>query len=160
MQSARHSSQRPRLFAAEGVFWLVVTVFVLAAIPAKSQESVITLAMARHSQPSLGNFTTSRSHASTQPVRPPASPVLQGVGSEKSGPEIKNDFSSDLLLEKQSQPRANGLILFAHKNPAFDRSMTVQAGYEQLWNNGSILRKICPDDQEPGFACVRASFSF
>ena len=38
--------------------------------------------------------------------------------------------------------------------------MNVRAGYKEFWDNTSVLRKISPDEQEPGIAYVQASFRF
>ena len=38
--------------------------------------------------------------------------------------------------------------------------VTVEAGYGQIWDDKSMLQKICSDYQDPGCAYVRAHFSF
>ena len=117
----------------------------------------MTLTMA---QPADRNFTDVRDYSHAAPVLSPVVLAGQNDGRKKSEAEIKNDFPSAAPLEKQHQPHHDGLILFARKKPGSNRSMSVQAGYEPVWGNDSILRKISPDEQAPGFACVKASFNF
>jgi hypothetical protein len=38
--------------------------------------------------------------------------------------------------------------------------MMVSAGCGQIWGDASMFRKICPDHQDPGWAYVKASFTF
>jgi hypothetical protein len=38
--------------------------------------------------------------------------------------------------------------------------MLVSAGCGQIWGDTSILKKICPEHQDPGWAYVKASLSF
>jgi hypothetical protein len=38
--------------------------------------------------------------------------------------------------------------------------MMVSAGCGQIWGDASMLKKICPDHQDAGWAYVKASFSF
>jgi hypothetical protein len=41
-----------------------------------------------------------------------------------------------------------------------NEGMIVSAGYGQIWGDASMFRKICPDHQDPGWAYVKASFTF
>ena len=120
----------------------------------------MTLAMARHSRPLENIFTASSSYSPAGPVRSAVILIHPEVGLEKSQSKIKNDFSSGSLLEKQSQPGFGDPLLLARENLGSNRSVSVRAGYEQGWGDGSVLQKISPDEQEPGFACIKASFSF
>jgi hypothetical protein len=79
---------------------------------------------------------------------------------EPSGSKAKDDFYSNALLEKQVPSGRGDPLLLARENLGANRSVSVRAGYEQSWGDESMLRKISPDEQEPGFACVKASFSF
>jgi len=117
----------------------------------------MTLAMA---QPARKNFTDVRDYSPAAPVLSPVILGGQNDGQKKSELEIKNDFLSGQLLERRSRSAFGDPLLIARENLGYNRSVSVQAGYEQAWGDSSVLRKISPDEQEPGFACVKASFSF
>ena len=38
--------------------------------------------------------------------------------------------------------------------------MMISAGCGQIWDDASMMKKICPDHPDPGWAYVKASFSF
>jgi hypothetical protein len=157
VQCIGHSSRLLRFLAAEKIPCIIISFLVSAATPACSQESAMTLAMA---QPASENFTAIRAYPPAAPVLSPVVLAGQNDGQKKTEPEIKNDFPAGTLLEKQSRPGFGDSLLLARENLGSKRSVSLRAGYDQGWGDGSILRKISPDEQEPGFACVKASFSF
>jgi len=40
------------------------------------------------------------------------------------------------------------------------KQLTVEAGYGRMWDETSMLQKLCSDYQDPGYAYVSAHFSF
>ncbi|HTX21486.1 MAG TPA: hypothetical protein VMD27_06490 [Candidatus Aquilonibacter sp.] len=120
----------------------------------------MTLAMVRPILPVEKNLMLIHSDSPAQPVSSIAVSDRQKIEAEKSNPEVKNDFSSEARLERQTEPSANRPLLLVHENLGPNRSMNVRAGYRDFWGDESVLRKISPDEQEPGFAYIQASFHF
>ena len=116
--------------------------------------------MVRPILPVEKNLMLIRSDSPAQPVSSIAVSDRQKIEAEKSNPEVKNDFSSEARLERQTEPSANRPLLLVHENLGPNRSMNVRAGYRDFWGDESVLRKISPDEQEPGFAYIQASFHF
>jgi hypothetical protein len=74
------------------------------------------------------------------------------------------DFSSDSRLEKQSGSNQRDLFQLVHKKLYADgrtgKWMDVAAGYGQICQFESSITKNTADLERPGFAYLRASFSF
>ena len=159
VQNIGHSSRSIPPFAAKMMFCLVALVLALASASANSQ-AVMTLAMAHPVSPAEKNFSLFHRNSSAQLVGPITVQVRQKDVAEKSQPAVQNSFSSEARLEQQTGPSANRPFLLVHQNLGPNRSMNVRAGYKEFWDNTSVLRKISPDEQEPGIAYVQASFRF
>ncbi len=71
---------------------------------------------------------------------------------------VELEFMTPIRLAKREQ------FLIVQKNlGVHGRSnewMMVSAGCGQIWGDASMLKKICPDHQDPGWAYVKASISF
>jgi hypothetical protein len=74
--------------------------------------------------------------------------------------ETAAELSSDVRLEKQTNPDQGDAFLLVRENLRSNRYVSVQAGYERVWDDESVLRKIASDRPEPGCAYIKASFSF
>jgi hypothetical protein len=126
-----------------------------AVISVNAGEPVMALAMPGHSQSPEEIFAAGRND-SVEIVRPPSNTSIQGTKSDASKSKIENDFST--RLEKPAGRQHNPLML-VHENLRATRSFEVCVGYEQLWDDSTILPKIS-GRQDAGCAGVKASFSF
>jgi hypothetical protein len=95
-------------------------------------------------------------------ISPPEKNLEENLSASVSQPQ---KFSAlELELMTPAKLAGNEPFLIVQKNPGVhDRSnerMLVSAGCGQIWGDTSTLKKICPDHQDPGWAYVKASFSF
>jgi hypothetical protein len=90
----------------------------------------------------------------SQPAKNPSSPVNQ---SQKF-----RALEQDLMTPAELAGHEPFPIV--QKNPGVhgrsNERMLVSAGCGQIWGDASMLKKICPDHQDPGWAYVKASFRF
>jgi hypothetical protein len=126
-----------------------------AAISINAGEPVMALAMPGHSQSPEKIFAAGRND-SVEIVRPPSNTSVQETKSDASKSKSGNDFPTH--LEKPAGSQRDPLTL-VHENLRAARSFEVCVGYEQLWDDSTILPKIS-GRQDAGCAGVKASFSF
>jgi hypothetical protein len=90
----------------------------------------------------------------SQPTKKPSSPVNQ---SQKFSALEQDLLTPANLAGHESFPIVQK-NLDAHGRS--NERMLVSAGCGQIWGDASMLKKICPDHQDPGWAYVKASFRF
>jgi hypothetical protein len=130
VQRIGHFTSSRQLFAVEKILRRAVWLLAFAAISARADLTI------------------------SQPAKNLSSPVNQ---SQKFG-ALEQDLMTPAKLAG-SEP-----FLIVQKNLGVhgrsNERMLVSAGCGQIWGDASMLRKICPDHQDPGWAYVKASFRF
>jgi hypothetical protein len=131
------------------------------------QESVMTLAMVSYDQSPARTRTMARTDSATNPFCYASAPRLQyRVAVLKLDNQNATAFSSDSPLEKQNGPYQRDSFQLVHKKSSADgRGRTgswvhVEAGYGQICRVESSIGKNAAELERPGFAYLRASFSF
>ena len=78
--------------------------------------------------------------------------------------EAATEISADVRFEKQTNPARHDAFLLLYENLTSNSrsnvSFSLEAGYSRIWDEKSMLQKICCDRQDPGCAYVGANFSF
>jgi hypothetical protein len=130
MQRTGHFTSPRQLFAVEKILRRAVWLLVFWAISARADLTIL------------------------QPLEKLSAPVSQ-----------PQKFSA-LELELMTPAKLAGPepFLIVQKNLGVhgrsNERMMVSAGCGQIWGDASMLKKICPDHQDAGWAYVKASFSF
>jgi hypothetical protein len=144
----------------------LVLLLALAATSVFGQESVLTLAMIRYDQSPARTPTVARNNSAANLLSYDASAIRlpYRVAALKLDNQPVTDFSSDSRLEKQSGSNQRDLFQLVHKKLYADgrtgKWMDVAAGYGQICQFESSITKNTAELERPGFAYLRASFSF
>ena len=166
MQRTVDSNLLLLLSGSEYVLRFLVLLLALAVTSMFGQESVVTLAMVSHDQLPARTPAVARNNSVTNLLCYDASaPRLQyRVAALKLDNQNATDFSSDFRLEKQSGSNQRDLFQLVHKKLYADRRtgkwVDVAAGYGQVCQFESGIGKNTAELQRPGFAYLKASFSF
>jgi hypothetical protein len=153
------------LSGSEYVLRFLVLLLVLAVTSMFGQESVVTLAMVSHDQSPARTPAVARHNSATSSFPYASAPRLQyQVAALKLDNQNATDFSSDFRLEKQSGSNQRDLFQLVHKKLSADgqtgKWVDVAAGYGQVCQFESGIGKNTAELQRPGFAYLKASFSF
>jgi hypothetical protein len=154
------------LSGSEYVLRFLVLLLALAVTSVFGQESVVTLAMVSYDQSPARTSAVARNHSAANLLCYDASaPRLQyRVAALKLDNQNATDFSSDFRLEKQNGSNQRDLFQLIHKKLSADgrtgKWVDVTAGYGQVCQFESGIGKNTAELQRPGFAYLRASFSF
>jgi hypothetical protein len=138
----------------------------MAATSVFGQEPVLTLAMVRYDQSPARTPAVARNNSAANLLCYDASaPRLQyRVVALKLDNQNATGFSSDFRLEKQSGSNQRDLFQLVHKKLYADgrtgKWVDVAAGYGQICGVESSIGKNTAELQRPGFAYLKASFSF
>ena len=149
----------------ENALCLMVLVLSVVATSVFGQEKVTTLAMVRYDQSPATTPSSARVDTTLIPFRNVSAPRLQyRVAALKPDNQSDTGFSADARLEKMGGPSQHDLLQLVHKKfgPAGRTGnwMDVDAGYGQISHNESGLSRNTVELQRPGFAYLKASFSF
>ena len=152
MQKTKQFAKSFHLSVTGNGFCLIALLLVLAATVTRAEEPNLILATARNystpeKTPAPASIVSDFSRKNSQP----ATTLLKT--------ETWAEFSSIARLEKQTTTH-RALFQLLRENLHSNKTVSVQAGYGQIWGEESVLRKICSDRQEPSCAYIRASFSF
>lgn len=154
------------LSCSKRVRHFLVLFLVLAATSVFGQGSGLTLAMVRYNQSPARRTAMARNNSATNYICYDVSaPRLQHpVAALKLDNQNATNYSSDSRLEKPSGSNQRDLFRFVHKKLSTDgrtgKWVDVAAGYGRVCQFESGLGKNAADFQHPGFAYLRASFSF
>jgi hypothetical protein len=153
------------LSRSEYVLRFLVLLLALAVTSVFGQESVVTLAMVSYDQSPARMPAMARNDSATGSFRYASAPRLQHqVAVLKLDNQNATGFSSDYRLEKQSGSNQRDLFQLIHKklsaNGRTGSWVLVEAGYGQICRVESGIGKNTAELQRPGFAYLRASFSF
>ena len=144
----------------------LILLLALAVTSVFGQGSVLTLAMVRYDQSPIRTPAVARNNSAANSLCYDASaPRLQHqVAVLKLDNQPSPDFSFDYRLEKQSSLNQHDLFQLVHKKLYADgragKWMDIGAGYGQVCQFESGLAKNTEELERPGFAYLRASFSF
>lgn len=144
----------------------LVLLLALAATSVLGQESVLTLAMVRYDLSPAWMPTVARNNSTANILCYDASaPRLQyQVMLLQFDKQNATDFSSYSRLEKQSGSNQRDLFQLVHKkmyaNGRTGKWVDVAAGYGQILGDETSIGKNSAEWERPGFAYLRASFSF
>jgi hypothetical protein len=143
-----------------------VLLLTLAATSVFGQGSVLTLAKVRYDQSPARMSAVARNNSTANIFGYYASaPRLQyQVAALKLNHQNATDFSSNSRLEKQSDLNQHDLFKLVHKKLYADgrtgKWMDIAAGYGQICGVESGIGKNSVELERPGFAYLKASFSF
>ena len=166
MQRTENSNLLLLLSGSEYVLRFLVLLLALAATSVFGQESVVTLAMVSYDQSPPGTPAAVRNNSVTNLLCYDASATrLQyRVAALKLDNQNAADFSYDSRLEKQNGSNQRDWFQLIHKklsaNGRTGSWVLVEAGYGQICQFESGIGKNTAELQRPGFAYLRASFSF
>jgi len=138
----------------------------MASTSVFGQGSVLTLAMVRYDQSPARTPAVARNNSAANGFCYDASaPRLQyPVTVLKLDNQNATGFSSDFRLEKQSGSNQRDLFQLVHKKLYADgrtgKWVDVAAGYGQVCQFESGISKNTAELERPGFAYLKASFSF
>jgi hypothetical protein len=139
----------------------LVLLLALAVTSVFGQGSVLTLAMVRYEQsPAARNNSTANilCYDASAPRFQYQAAVLQ-INNQNA-----TDFSFDSRLEKQSGSNQRDFFQLVHKKMYADgrtgKWVDVAAGYGQICRVESSIGKNSVELERPGFAYLKASFSF
>jgi len=154
------------LSGAKSFRYCLVLLLVLAVTSVFGQGSVLTLAMVRYDQsPARIPAVTHDKSAANLLCYDASIPCLQSqVAVLKLDYRIATALSSNSRFEKQSASNQHDLFQLVHKRLYTDgrtgKWMDVAAGYGQVCQFDSSIAKNAEELQRPGFAYLKASFSF
>lgn len=165
MQRTEDSNLLLLLSGSEYVLRFLVLLLVLTVTSVFGQESVVTLAMVSYDQSPARTPAVARNDSATSSFHYASAPRLQHqVAVLKLDNQNATDFSSDFHLEKQSGSNQRDLFQLVHKKLSADgrtgKWVDVAAGYGQICQFESGIGKNTAELQRPGYAYLRASFSF
>ena len=115
------------------------TLALTSNLPLKKTTAATTPGLMPVTKNSPANLKNSQSETSSQNMVAPSS----GSPMENQSPSTQPE--SLQLIREDSHP---------------EKSVSIQAGYGQIWDDQSILQKMSADHQEPSCAYVSANFSF
>jgi hypothetical protein len=144
----------------------LVLLLALASTSVFGQGSVLTLAMVSYDQSPARTPAVARNNSAANRFCYDASaPRLQyRVTVLKLDNQNAADFSSDSRFEKQSGSNQRDLFQLVHKKLYADgrtgKWVDVAAGYGQVCQFESGISKNTAELERPGFAYLKASFSF
>jgi hypothetical protein len=158
VQKTEHFARLLHLSATGNVFVIGTALLMVVAVSVFAGEPAVKLAL--ENQPQLSSQTN----------------LLSGSGSllsdlKNSEPALSRpektvaaEFSTDIQLEKPAKSGQADPFQLVHENRTSasrsNVSFSIQAGYERIWDDKSVLAKISAGHQETGCAYVRANFSF
>jgi hypothetical protein len=154
------------LSGSEYVLRFLVLLLALTVTSVFGQESVVTLAMVSYDQSPARMPAVARNHPAANLLCYDASaPRLQYQAAVlKLDNQNATSFLSDFRLEKQSGSNQRDLFQLVHKKLSADgrtgKWVDVAAGYGQICQFESGIGKNTAELQRPGYAYLRASFSF
>jgi hypothetical protein len=145
-----------------------VLFLVLAPTSVFGQGSVLTLAMVRYDQSPARRSAVARNNSAANlicyDVSAPRPQFQYPVAALKLDNQNAANFSSDSRFEKPSGSNQHDLFRLVHKKLSTDgrtgKWVDVAAGYGRVCQFESGIGKNAADLQHPGFAYLRASFSF
>jgi hypothetical protein len=153
------------LSGSEYFLRFLVLLLALAVTSVFGQEPAVTLAMVSYDQSPARTPAVARNDSATNSFRYASATRLQyRVAALKLDNQNAADFSSDSRLEKQSGSNQRDLFQLIHKKLSADgrtgKWVDVAAGYGQVCQFESSVGKNTAELQRPGFAYLKASFSF
>jgi hypothetical protein len=154
------------LSGSKSFYSFLILLLALAATSVFGQGSVLTLAMVRYDQSPVRTPTVAHNNSAANLLcyDAPAPRLQYRVAVLKFDNQNATDFSSDSRLEKQSISNQHDLFQLVHKKLYADgrtgKWMDVAAGYGQVCQFESGIAKNTAELQRPGFAYLKASFSF
>jgi hypothetical protein len=159
VQKTEQFARLLHLSATGNVFVIVTALLMVVAVSLFAGEPAGKLTLAN--QPQLPAQTNLLSGSGSLPFD------LKGSVPAMSRPEkaVAAEFSTDTQLEKPAHQSGQGdSFQLVHENRTSasrsNVSFSIQAGYERIWDDKSVLAKISAGHQETGCAYVRANFSF
>jgi hypothetical protein len=143
----------------------LVLLLAITATSVFGQESVVTLAMVSYNQSPARTPAVARNASATSAFPCASAPRLQSrVAVLKPDNQNVTGFSFNSRLEKQNGSNRRDLFQLIHKklspNGQTGSWVLVEAGYGQFCQFESGIGKNTAELQRPGFAYVKASFSF
>ena len=165
MHSTKASHLLLLLSGSKSLRRFLVLLLALAATSVFGQESVLTLAMVSYDQSPARTPTVSRTDSAANPLGYTSAPRLQyRMAGLKPDHQNATGFSSDFLLEKQNGSCQRDWFQLVHKKSSADGRtgswVHVEAGYGQICRVESSIGKNSVELERPGFAYLKASFSF
>ena len=166
MQRTEDSNLLLLLSGSEYVLRFLVLLLALTVTSVFGQEPVLTLAMVSYNQSPARTPAAVRNNSVTNLLCYDASATrLQyRVAALKLDNQNATGFSYDSRLEKQSGSNQRDLFQLVHKKLYADgrtgKWVDVAAGYGQICGVESSIGKNTAELQRPGFAYLKASFSF
>ena len=166
MQRTENSNLLLLLSGSEYVLRFLVLLLALAATSVFGQEPAVTLAMVSYDQSPARTPAVARNHSAANLLCYDASaPRLQyQVAALKLDNQNATGFSYDSRLEKQNGSNQCASFQLVHKklsaNGQTGSWVLVEAGYGQICQFESGIGKNTAELQRPGFAYLKASFSF
>ena len=165
MQRTEDSNLLLLLSGSEYVLRFLVLLVALAVTSLFGQESVVTLAMVSHDQLPARTLAVARHDSATSSFPDASTPRLPSrVAVLKPDNQDATGFSYDYRLEKQNGSNQRDLFQLFHKKLSAHGPtgswMIVAAGYGQVCQFESGIRKNTVELERPGRAYLKASFSF
>jgi hypothetical protein len=157
MQKIKCSAWLPRLSATGKGFVAAVSLLILTAHSLRAGEPALTLAVNQPSEKSPAALSLDLTPGTDDSLLNLKNSRPETAGQNDAKPAA---LSSGSQIESQTnfgQPKSLPLV---REDSQPDKPVTVQAGYGRIWDDQSMLRKICADHQEPGCAYVSARFNF
>ena len=150
---------------SEYVLRFLVLLLALTVTSVFGQEPAVTLAMVSYDQSPARTPAVARDDSATNSFRYASAPRLQHqVAALKLDNQNATGFSYDFRLEKQNGSNQGAWFQLVHKklsaNGRTGSGVLVEAGYGQICQFESGIGKNTAELQRPGFAYLRASFSF
>lgn len=165
MQRTENSNLSLFLSGLKSARRILVLVLALTATSVFAQ-GVLTLAMVRYDQSPTRTPAAARNNFATCLLcyDAPAPRLQNQVAAVKFDNQNRLGFSFDSRLEKQSSSNQRDLLQLVHKKLYADgragKWMDVAAGYGQIYPFESGIAQNTDELQRPGFAYLKASFSF
>jgi hypothetical protein len=157
VQKPKHHDRSLHRPASRVIFCVATTLLTFVAVSVYAGEPIITLSPDPLSEvrPAL---------SLTQWASFSDSLYLYRQGDPSEAGSINTEEADLFLPAGHDEAQTNALqgesFLMVRSNLRPSKPVTVDAGYRQIWDDKSMLQKICADYQDPGYAYVSASFSF
>jgi hypothetical protein len=157
MQKIKSSVQLPRLSATGKGFIAAASLLILTAHSLRAVEPVLTLAMNQPSEKNPAALSLNSTPGTDDSLLKLNHNRPEAAGQDDEKPVA---LSSGNQIENQTNFSQSKTLPLVRDDSQPDKPVTVQAGYGRIWDDQSMLQKICADHQEPGCAYVSARFSF
>lgn len=134
-----------------GILSIFIAVLILAAPSSRAGEpKTVSEARPQISLTQLACVT--QSFYLVLPDNPSEAVATNSQGAEPLLPANQVDFQANSI---RGEP-----VLVVRDQPGVDKPSLLEAGFGKIWDENSVLQKICADYQHPGYAYVQAHFSF